>query len=32
MHKADERANVADIEALARVYGRVLELWFARIC
>jgi succinyl-diaminopimelate desuccinylase len=28
MHKADERAAVADIEALSRVYRRLLDLQF----
>jgi len=30
MHKVDEQAAVADIEALARVYDRVLQAVFAR--
>jgi succinyl-diaminopimelate desuccinylase len=29
MHKTDEHASVADIEALAKVYARVLERFFA---
>jgi acetylornithine deacetylase/succinyl-diaminopimelate desuccinylase-like protein len=28
MHKADERAAVADLEALARIYRRLLDLQF----
>jgi succinyl-diaminopimelate desuccinylase len=28
MHKADEKASVADIEALARIYARVLAAYF----
>lgn len=30
MHKTDEHANVADIEALAKVYARLLERFFGR--
>ena len=29
MHKVDELATVADIEALARIYDRILEAAFA---
>lgn len=29
MHMADERAAVADIEALARIYGRIISAYFA---
>ncbi len=29
MHKVDERASVADIEALSRIYGTILERYFA---
>jgi succinyl-diaminopimelate desuccinylase len=28
MHGVDERADVADIEALSRIYGRALEMYF----
>jgi succinyl-diaminopimelate desuccinylase len=31
MHKIDERVSVGDIEALARVYERVLERYFAAV-
>jgi acetylornithine deacetylase/succinyl-diaminopimelate desuccinylase-like protein len=29
MHKIDERVPVADLEALSRIYQRVLERYFA---
>jgi succinyl-diaminopimelate desuccinylase len=31
MHAVDERASVADIEALSQIYERVLERYFARL-
>ena len=31
MHQIDERAPVAEIEALAGVYRRVIDTWFARV-
>jgi acetylornithine deacetylase/succinyl-diaminopimelate desuccinylase-like protein len=30
MHKVDERAEVADIRALAAIYQGILELYFER--
>ncbi len=30
MHKVDEHVPLADLEALTRIYERVLELYFAR--
>jgi succinyl-diaminopimelate desuccinylase len=32
MHKVDERASLADIEALTQVYHRILDAWFAAPC
>ena len=32
MHKVDERVSVADIEALARVYRRLIADYFAAVC
>jgi acetylornithine deacetylase/succinyl-diaminopimelate desuccinylase-like protein len=29
MHKTDERCAVADIEALAAIYGKMLDAFFA---
>ena len=29
MHKIDEQASVRDIEQLAAVYARILEIYFA---
>jgi succinyl-diaminopimelate desuccinylase len=32
MHKVDERASLADIEALTAVYHRILDAWFEAPC
>jgi succinyl-diaminopimelate desuccinylase len=32
MHKVDERASIADIEALTEVYRRILDTWFETPC
>jgi len=32
MHKVDERASLADIEALTQVYQRILDAWFEAPC
>jgi succinyl-diaminopimelate desuccinylase len=32
MHKVDERASLADIEALTKVYHRILDAWFDAPC
>ncbi len=32
MHKVDERASLADIEALSEVYRRILDAWFEAPC
>jgi succinyl-diaminopimelate desuccinylase len=32
MHKVDERASLADIEALTQVYHRILDAWFEAPC
>jgi succinyl-diaminopimelate desuccinylase len=32
MHKVDERASLADIEALTEVYRRILDAWFETPC
>ncbi len=32
MHKVDERAGIADIEALSEVYRRILDAWFEAPC
>ncbi|MCI0431580.1 MAG: succinyl-diaminopimelate desuccinylase [Rhodospirillales bacterium] len=32
MHKVDERASIADIEALTEIYRRILDAWFEAPC
>jgi succinyl-diaminopimelate desuccinylase len=32
MHKVDERASLADIEALTEIYRRILDAWFEAPC
>ena len=32
MHKVDERASIADIEALTEIYRRILDTWFEAPC
>jgi succinyl-diaminopimelate desuccinylase len=32
MHKVDERAGIADIEALTEIYRHILDAWFEAPC